>query len=367
VNSGVSIFKGVCRFGDEQGSTAMAQIHNLTPFAATSLPSLSFDDQQLVVVVVAGRFTMPIPVRGSSREPAIADEQRLVPLADEYWGEPGASSLRCEGQGTHLRPGTDIYVEGEAWAPGGKPIERSTVGVSVGPCQKGAVVLGDRIWREGLTGPTPSRPMPFTSVPLVYERCFGGSPANATGSAALASELNPVGRGLYLRDKDAIGGLLPNLEDPRAQISSLSDHPSPAGFGPIARHWRPRREYAGSYDDAWQQTRAPLWPKDVDPRLMSAAAPGLVALPLLEGGEPVRLVGMHPDGPIEFTLPRVVLQAKLVLRRRQVRQRMRLDGLRLEPEDRSFTLYWRTTAVVEPDPFELEHIVVRRLEAWEQG
>jgi hypothetical protein len=345
----------------------MAQLDNLTPFAATSLPSLGFDDQQLVVIVVAGRFTMPMPGRGAPREPAIADEQHPVPLADEYWGEPGASSLRCEGQGTHLRPGTDIYVEGQAWAPRGQPCERSTVGVSVGPCQKGAVVFGERVWREGVTGPGPSRPLPFTSIPLVYERCFGGSPAAATGSVALSSELNPVGRGLYAREKDAIGELLPNIEDPRAQLSSLADRPLPAGFGPIARHWRPRREYAGTYDEVWLQTRAPLWPKDVDPRLMNAAASGLVARPLLEGGEPVRLVGMHPDGPIAFTLPKLVLQAKLALRRQQLRLRMRLDGVRLTPDDGSFTLYWRATAVVEPDPFVLEHIVVRRLEPWEQG
>jgi hypothetical protein len=190
---------------------------------------------------------------------------------------------------------------------------------------------------------------------LVYERCFGGS----------ASEHNPVGRGLFARERDAIGQLLPNIEDPDSAVTSITDRPRPAGFGPIARNWRPRRDYGGTYDDAWQQTRAPLWPKDVDPRLMNAAAPGLVAHPSLVGGELVRLFGVHPDGPIEFTLPTIILQAKFELRRGQARHRMRLDGLRLEPDDCTFTLYWRAATVLGRDLFEVEGVVVRQLHEWE--
>lgn len=343
----------------------MAQLHNLTPFSATTLPSLGFDDQQLMVVVVAGCFHMPQPHEPSSSGLSVAQEQRPVPLADEYRGTPGASSLLLEGQNTHIRAGTDIYIEGHAWAPHGRPCVSSVVGVSVGPCQRGAVVFGDRVWRDSMMGMTPSSPQPFTSLPLIYERCFGGSPAGASGSIAVASDYNPVGRGLFVRERDALGELLPNFEDPNALISSTTDCPRPAGFGPVARHWRPRRDYGGTYDEAWQQNRAPLWPKDVDLRLMNAAAPGLVAHPGLTGGEPVRLVGLHPDRPIEFSLPRIHLQAKFEFRRRLERQRMRLDGVRLETGDCSFTLYWRASTVVEPSLFELESIVVRQLHRWE--
>jgi len=341
----------------------MAELLDLTSMSAVVLPSQGFDDRPLVVVVVAGRFTMP--VRGSTAEPTLTEEQPPVPLADEHWGEPGASSLRIEGQGTHVRPGTDIYLEGHAWAPGGRPCERAVVGVAVGPCQRGAVVFGDRMWTEGLMGATPSRPRPFTSMPLVYERCFGGQVERASGAVARASEYNPVGRGLFARERDAIGQPLPNLEDPRALIASVSDRPLPAGFGPIARHWRPRRDFGGTYDEAWQQTRAPLWPKDVDPRIMCAAAPGLVARPLLEGGEEVRLAGVHPDGPIGFRLPSVVVQAKLEGRHGRQRYRMRLDAVWLRPDEGCFTLIWRTAASAEPDPLAIERIVVRRLEPWE--
>jgi hypothetical protein len=343
----------------------MAQLHNLTPFSAVSLPSVSFDDQQLMVVVLASRFKMPMPFENSWIEPSMADEQRPVPLADEYRGKPGASSLLLEGQSTHIRLGTDVYLEGHAWAPLGRPCVSSVVELSVGPCRQTAVVFGDRVWRESVMGATPSPPQPFTSIPLIYERCFGGSPQDASNPVALASEYNPVGRGLFARERDAIGELLPNLENPGALIASTADRPRPAGFGPIARHWRPRSDYGGTYDSTWQQYRAPLWPKDVDPRLMNAAAPGLVAHPWLVGGEPVRLVGMHPDGPIEFSLPRISLQAKFISKMRLERYRMQLDGVRLEPDDGSFTLYWRASTSVHPNLFELESIVVRQLHDWE--
>jgi hypothetical protein len=97
---------------------------------------------------------------------------------------------------------------------------------------------------------------------------------------------------------------------------------------------------------------------------MNASPPGLVAWPWLEGGEPVRMVGLHPDGPIEFSLPRIGLQVKFESRHRLERTRMRLDGVRLEPTDASFTFYWRAAAVVE-NLFELDNIVVRQLHRWE--
>jgi hypothetical protein len=332
----------------------MAEFCNLTPFAATTLPSMSFDDRQLMVAVVAGRFHMPLP-RSHHREPTISEFQPPVPLADEWRGPPGASSLRLEGQSTHVRPGTDIYLEGHAWAPGGQPCEESMVAIAVGPCRRGALVFGDRTWTSGILGARPSRPRPFTTIPLTYERCFGGP----------TSEHNPVGCGLYERQRDAIGQPLPNLEDPPAQITTLSDRPRPAGFGPIARHWRPRRDHGGTYDEHWRRNRAPLWPKNADARLFNAAPSDLVAQPRLAGGESVQLLGVHPDGPIGFALPRITLKAKFTLRRGESWQHMQLDALRLEPDAGSFTLYWRAAVAVSSDLFELERIVVRPVREWE--
>jgi hypothetical protein len=345
----------------------VAELLNLSPFNAQLLPSMDRHDEDLALVVLAGRFVMPPAGRPILDAPAVHEEQLPVRLADEHWGDPASSSLRHEGESTHTRPGTDIHLVGHAWAPGGRPAPRAQVGLRIGPCQRGAVVFGERYWREGVGGLQPSSPVPFTQLPIVYERCFGGRPENPGSAAAEASDRNPVGRGLVARPRQAAGVLLPNFEDPQRLIATPSDLPPPRGFGPIARHWQPRRSFGGTYDELWLKTRAPLWPADLDERFFCAASEGLCAVPHLRGGEPVRLVGVSPDGPIEFVLPTIRLLCKLDFHDRAVRRSMVLDALVLEPDDGAFTLVWRASARVGKQPLALETVVVRVLEPWEAG
>ena len=178
-----------------------------------------------------------------------------------------------------------------------------------------------------------------------------------------AAGRNPVGVGLFARSKHAIDAPLPNFEDPDQLLRGLGDLPAPRGFGPIARAWLPRRELAGTHDDAWVQTRAPLWPEDLDLRFFCAAAPGLCAVPHLRGGENVRMIGVHPDGDIAFTLPELRLQAKLVAGDHSPRAAMVLDALMLEPDAGGFTMIWR--ASLRADLLRCERVIVRQLRSWE--
>lgn len=264
-----------------------------------------------------------------------------------------------------MRPCTDIYLEGRAWAPQGRAVTRSTVSLTVGRCQKTAVVFGDRVWKRGLLGLSPSAPQPFTAIPLGYEHCFGGWPEHPDRSTLEAAEHNPVGRGLYGNESDAKDHPLPNIEDPAAVLGGVLDRPRPCGFGPIARHWRPRRTLAGTYEKRWLAERAPLWPPDLDEAFFSAAAPGLQAFPYLQGGELVQLGGVSPDGTYEFLLPQCRLQARFELQRNQVWKQLVLDTVLLEPEQSSFTLYWRTYLVA--DPLVVGTVAVRVLESWESA
>ena len=52
---------------------------------------------------------------------------------------------------------------------------------------------------------------------------------------------------------------------------SSKDRPAPACLAPIAEAWEPRRSFAGTYDAAWQQGRAPYLPTDLDPRFLASA------------------------------------------------------------------------------------------------
>lgn len=336
----------------------MSQLENLTRFAATCIPSLSRADEALTLVIVSGRFALP-RVGALASGPAIIDDQGEVRLADEYAGGPAAIELIHEGQSTYTRPGTDIYLHGRAWAAGGKPTLQSAIDLRVGPVHKSAAVVGDRVWQRSFGGMSSSRPIPFTEIPLSYTRCFGGAPVDPSRADADVGEHNPVGCGLYRSDREAVEQPLPNFEDPRAPVRSLGDRPTPCGFGPVARHWRPRRTFAGTYDRAWQAERMPLWPADLDERFFCAAAPGLCARPHLQGGETVRIAGMDPDGAREFSLPRVRLEARFEVGSSSVRRRLVLDAISFELEASSFVMTWR--AHIAADPLTISSVVVRTL------
>ncbi|MBZ5714682.1 DUF2169 family type VI secretion system accessory protein [Nannocystis pusilla] len=325
----------------------MTTLHNLTPFAARASPSVDGEGRDVLVVCVAGTFIMDEP-------PRVAHEQVAPPLEDVYWGEPGGSSLRVEGQTAYFRPGTDIYLEGFAWTDRGRPEERSIVDVRVGSCRVAASITGERRWTRGLAGLRSSAPQRFTQLPLRYEYCAGGPD----------DPRNPVGRG-YASARAAEGQALPAIEAMDSPCERWEDRPPPVGFGPIARHWQPRLGFAGSYDSQWVEQRAPLWPADFDPRFFNAAAPGLVADTGLVGDELVRLAGVSPDGPIAFRLPRFRLRSTLQRRRGRTRQAMAMDALALAPEDRRFTMVWRTAFVVTGDWLDLECVFVRAVEPWE--
>lgn len=340
----------------------MSALENLTDFAAVCVPSMARDDRLLTLVVVSGRFELPVPGT-TTADVRLAPEQGEVRLTDEYGGEPASPLLLREGQSAYTRPATDLYLHGHAWAPRGRPVTRGAVELRVGAHGKRALVFGERTWTRGIAGVAPGRADTFEALPLTYHRCFGGSPAGAAGEVAQAAEYNPIGRGLHNSSSEAIDSPLPNFEDPEALLGEPDDRPRPSGFGPVARHWRPRRAFAGTYDRAWAERRVPLWPDDLDERFFAAAAPGLVVVPHLAGGEPVRIGGMSPDGDYTFSLPRVHLQARFEVGAESVRRRLILDAIEFDTDAATFTMYWRTHVVA--DPLKVGAVLVRVLAPWE--
>jgi hypothetical protein len=344
----------------------MPNLENLTRFHAIDLLSMNKEGEDLLLVCVAGRFDLPPAGRPSHEPPKLSEEQRPPPMEDIYWDEPSTSSLRYEGQTAYIRPGTDIYISGHAWAPRGKPVPEMLAAVKVGPCQKGIRVFGTRVWYRGALGLKASAPRPFESMPLRYERSFGGVAA-ATGEEPPAYEpRNPVGIGLYSSVKEALEQPLPNLEDPLHLMTNPTDRVPPACFGPIARSWQPRLSFAGTYNEAWVENRAPLWPRDFDPRFFHAASSGLIASPGLKGGEPVVLAGFSPDGQIAFPLPRHRLAVKSVFRHRVERRELSLDAVQLEPDERALTLIWRTAIPAHRELARLQYSLIREKEPWER-
>ena len=153
---------------------------------------------------------------------------------------------------------------------------------------------------------------------------------------------NPLGRGFRARHskQKRRGALLPQMFVPGGFLG-LGRPRTPAGFGLTGGHWAHRRRYAGTYDDAWKDSRCPLLPLDFDERFHSAAAPGLATREHLRGGEPVEVRGCTRAGKLAFRLPTVPLTVTATLDRGSEPVDMRLVTVTVDTDAMQLRLLWR--------------------------
>src|SRR5712671_1987987 len=102
----------------------MLQLQNQTPFAASIAVFPDRHGIDTLYVIVKGTCTL-LPTL------ALAEEQVPIAIADEYHGDPAASSLKQVSDMHIGKPGTDVLLVGSAWAPEGNPVAESQVTVSV--------------------------------------------------------------------------------------------------------------------------------------------------------------------------------------------------------------------------------------------
>lgn len=327
------------------------------PFVGSLTALYDLDGAQGILLVLKGTYSL-------DPQPVLLEEQEPVLPADQYCADPTASSLRYPGE-VHLpQPGSVVGLVGQAWVPEGRRRACIDVLVQVGDLRKQIRVFGNRRWQGG----SPSDPEPFSSMPLIHENAFGGShhfhPEMPPGPDSLVVfEANPVGKGFVgKRRGERLQGLeLPNLEDPSRPINSLRDQPPPASPGYVAPHWAPRRRFAGTYDSAWQQQRAPLWPRDFDPRFFQAGVPALtMEQSFLQGGEPIRLQNVHPSRPrIDSRVPADQPSARAWLKGAARPLPLRLESLRLEPDLDRMVLVWRGFLRCERQVLKVSRVEVR--------
>lgn len=343
-----------------------SELQNATPFGARLMPSADRDGRDLLLLVVAASFHLPEPGdRNSSLR--LFSVQEPPPLADEFAGDPGVSSLRCAGESSYTKPATDVTVSGNAFAPAGGPVSEMDVRVQVGTQGVALRIFGDRVWERRLGGRVrPSAPAPFVEMPLVWERAYGGVAAGTREARPTFEPRNPVGRGFEIDQEAAIGRPLPNLEDHEALLSSPSDRPRPVGVGPIARHWLPRARWAGTYDEAWRRQRAPFWPDDFDERFFCSAPAPLQVSPHLGGGEAVVLEGLHPGGRVGFHLPTLRLVSSSRFIDRVERRTPALDGVLIDTAVRRLTLYYRAAVPVTRSIVQHRETLLRLIDSWER-
>ncbi|WP_075335897.1 DUF2169 family type VI secretion system accessory protein [Archangium gephyra] len=328
---------------------------NTTGMQAGLSVSMDKAGREFCVIVVKGTFSI-----GADGSTKLADEQAPLVYADEHFGEPASTSIRYECDFAMSKPRTDVIVNGQAVAPGGKRVSSLLVSLEIGHLNKKVLVIGDRHWERGLVGIRASEPAPFVQIPLVYERAFGGTDYSHPDSRHHGAELrNPVGRGFRKNPKagDVEGLPLPNIEAPQQLISTWKDTPPPAGFSGLGRGWLPRITYAGTYDERWMTEVRPLLPHDFDPQYF-LSAPRDQQVPHLKGGEIIRCTNMTLDRELRVQVPSIQVPITCRFQSRNEQISPILDTVVLEPDRRRLLAVWRAAVPVGRKLTELRAVTV---------
>jgi hypothetical protein len=299
-----------------------------------------------------GAALVPAAQQAPIAGPAYYDDAAEVPRADH-------DLFACQ------RAGTDLVVQGSAHSLRG-PVGRMEVSVAVMGAEEAAAaearvvvrleVIGDRrVHDRGAGNPVAfSEPEPFTSMPVRFDRAYGGRDRWAERARPddaaiwLAKHLgvpeaelskyvylrNPAGRGYVVhRDPAAIAELqLPNLEWPQDRLTperlftgasgAWPRAPLPAAFDWLDASWFPRLTWLGTpiihalapaefpevesglvAPEQVAVDAAPFPVGKLDPRFFRGAVPRL-ALDALTGRETIVVTGMHPtERRVQVRLP----------------------------------------------------------------
>ena len=314
------------------------EFRNFTPFPALAYQAL--DQHDRLYHVVAMRQTLSIAGDGQLTYP---NDQEPLAVEDEYFGEINLSSVRHESDLAPFKPKCDVILVATAHAPGGIPAPRfearlrisepsgRTPNVETDPAttnivlEKTLVITGPRFWQRSQVFRTwkLSNPEPIISLPVRYEYAYGGElkledaagqqqaiesgddPKSVPALRHTVVEANPVGRGFsedwFLKATTLDRIPAPQIEDPVAPVTPFDQHYAPQGFGVITKAWLPRRQLAGTADEAFAKSDRWL-PEDFDFAFWNGAHPDL-QVPYLRGDEIVELTNLTADGEFQFHLP----------------------------------------------------------------
>lgn len=327
----------------------MLQLKNNTPFAAQLALFPNQHGIDTLYIIVKATFNI-------GQQWTLAGEQKPPQGEDEYWGDDPAISSIKNASDMHIgKPATDIILTGHACASEGREVRQMDVSLSVGSVNKTIRVFGDRHWDNSAI----SSAKPFSTMPLVYEKAFGGI-HKKDGSIIAGEARNPVGCGFTgkRKAKEIDGRPLPNLEDPRKLLQHAGDIVAPAGFGFISPSWQPRLSFAGTYNENWQKTQAPYLPKDFDLRFFNMAHPELIYPGYLLGGEPVQIKGVHPEGPLQFNLPVVALNANVAISSRNEQAVFNLETLLIEPDLLQLSMTFRAALPCDKETLKIREVAI---------
>lgn len=285
-------------------------------------------------------------------------------------GNPTETTVQYESELAPLKALTDVVIIGNAHAPNGNACQQMSVSASVGQHTKHLQITGDRkcIFQQNRE-PIFSDPVPFTIMPLRYERAYGGKDELSNPQIPFRYPRNDLGVGLALENKlDVIEGLrLPNIESPSDLLTPSRvvlgtpkrwhEQPLPQGLSCRHRTWFPRCALIGSYPaflDAGTVTmeeKMGLLPTNyVALAKQSRLAPNLplfangasfdMSFENLPNDAPIKLKGLSRADTLEFRLPGDIPQIVLDVGYKIESLDSRLMTVVIQPDSKSLEMIW---------------------------
>lgn len=244
----------------------------------------------------------------------------------------------------------EVLLWGSAAASGGLAVTQMQVKLKLGEqISKTLQIHGDRHWQATLMSAKISPPATFVSMPLTYERSFGGQGYTA----------NPIGIGYdaLRRMQEGEHVTLPNIEYPGNPLLHPQQEPLPAALMPVSLSW-PGYGPGGCYDDDWRKNRFPAVPLDYNWQAYNVAPFDQRIQGYFQGGEILELQGMHPEhAQIHSRLP--ALRMRFFTRRKNNMQLEEsssvLDSVCLFPSVLRGVLIFRSEITL-PKGDDLQHI-----------
>jgi hypothetical protein len=296
------------------------ELLNRTPFPAAIFRTV-IDENRLAAAVVA-RITFNL----EAGKLAVASQHPWIVSGPPWQGPQGS----MDSDEVFRRGGVDLLLFGSARTPGKKPVEHMNVTMTVGGWSRTIRITGERAWVRGMRQLKATSPVPFTEIPLTMANAFGGR--DDWDGLSIPFPENEHGKGFFLEEETAVGGRLPNIEDPRCPVVAWTDRPAPVGVGfcPIVSGQRLRNGLR--LDDQGRLI-------ELRPQFFNAAFPEMV-LPSVTPGEQVRIDGVWHDGPLTFAIPDAAPRVILAFGNQIIERDLAIDQVGIEADNaRVFITY----------------------------
>lgn len=308
----------------------MQKIINNTPFEAGDF--YTNDGKTAAdVYLIAIKGTFDICPDGSL---SVSKEQQHIFGKPVYNGKEEQSSVRYPPDLYPLKNRIDLLVNASAYHPEGETGVETTAAIAVSNWYKELKVTGDRFWSNDFGFLKKTSPEPFESIPIIYERAFGGvdlSDDKIPDEERVTHKENPLGKGFAIKSKYLDGLKLPNIEPTGKKTNKKAKKNQTVGFGAIDSHWASRTRYAGTYDEEWEKNRFPLLPLDFDPEYFQWV-PEDQQFEQLSSDDLISLYNLTPEGELHINIPSFDFEVTTTVNNRPVSMNLIPQTILIEPD-----------------------------------